>query len=201
MRVTVHGPAPASPFFLVTNHLSYVDIVLLFGQVDAVFVAKHQLQGWPVVGYLTRLVGTIFIDRERRRDAKRVLEAIDRRIAEGDAVVVFPEGTSSEGVEVRPLKPALFEWAAQRGHPVHVATIHYATDPGHPPARDAVCWWGAMTFLPHLLDLCRLPGFRATLHFGPTPITGTDRATLATRARDAIAANLVPHRPDGPEPG
>lgn len=199
MRVRVSGTPPRPPFFLVTNHVSYVDIVLLFGHVDTVFVAKRQLQAWPVVGYLTRLVGTIFIDRERRRDAKRVLEAIDQRIGEGDGIVVFPEGTSSDGADVYPLKSALFEWAAQRDHPVHVATIHYATDPDHPPARDAICWWGSMTFVPHVLELCRLPGFQATLHFADAPVVGNDRTALAVRAREAIAANFVPHRIGGRE--
>lgn len=199
MRVTVQGTPPTAPFFLVTNHVSYVDIVLLFGYLDTVFVAKRELNQWPVVGYLTRLVGTIFINRDSRRDAKRVLGAIDERIAEGDGIVVFPEGTSSDGGAVNPLKPALFEWAAQREFPVHVAAIHYATRPGYPPAREAVCWWGTMSFIPHVIELCRMPGFDATLHFGARPVTGNDRASVAVMARDAIAANFVAHGPTSSE--
>lgn len=197
MRVRRVGTAPEAPFFVVANHLSYVDIVLLFGELDGVFVAKRELAAWPAVGYLTRLVGTIFVDRTRRRDAKRVIRAIDDRVSAGDGVIVFPEGTSSAGDDVYPLRSALFEWAAERSFPTHAVTIYYGTRPGQPPARDAVCWWGDMTFLPHVIALCRMPGFDATVHFDETPLVAPDRTELAIRARAAIARNFVPHE-EGP---
>lgn len=193
MRVTVSGPRPVNPFFLVANHLSYVDIVLLFAELQTVFVAKRELVHWPVIGYLTRLGGTIFVDRGSPRNALQVLESIAAGIARGEGIVVFPEGTSSSGDDVSPLRPALFEWAARSGFPVHVATIGYRTPPGSRSAREAVCWWGSMTFVPHVIDLCRLPRFDAQLTFGDQPLVGTDRADLAARARQAIAAQLTPH--------
>ena len=192
MRVRVSGPIPKAPFFLVTNHLSYVDIVLLFGQVDCVFVSKHEVKSWPVVGYLTRAVGTIFVDRERRRDAVRVLGEIDQAVAGGDGVVVFPEGTSSEGGDVYPMKPALFEWAARTGYPVHFATIRYECDPGSPPAWQVVSWWGDSSFAPHVMQLCRLPGFRAEVTFGAEPLRSHDRGELARLAQAAVAGQFVP---------
>ncbi len=198
MRVTVRGSRPEPPFFLVSNHVSYCDIVLLLGQVHGVFVAKKELNEWPVIGYLTRLVGTIFVDRNSRRDAKRVLETIDQRVASGDGVIVFPEGTSSSGDDVHPMRTALFEWAAQTGKPVGIASIHYTTRPGMPSAREAVCWWGDMSFVPHVLQLCQMPGFDATLHFGDEPVTGNDRGLLAAQAREAVAHNFVPHRVEAP---
>ena len=198
MRMQVIGTPPPAPFFLVANHLSYVDIVLLLANVDGVFVAKRELNQWPVVGYLTRLVGTIFLNRNSRRDARRVIQIIDQRIREGDGVMVFPEGTSGDGAEVYPMKTAMFEWAAERRHPVRVAAIHYATGHGLPAARNAICWWGTMSFVPHVLGLCRLPGFTANLHFPPAPIGGADRAALAELARAAIAGHFVPHtEPNG----
>jgi 1-acyl-sn-glycerol-3-phosphate acyltransferase len=195
MRMRVHGPRPAAPFFLVANHVSYVDIVFMLAHLDTVFVAKHELNHWPIVGYLTRLVGTIFVNRQNRRDALRVMEEIDTRIAAGDGVVVFPEGTSSDGADVRPMKAALFQWAAQSTFPVQHAAIHYRTDPGARAAREVICWWGEMSFVPHVLDLCRLDGFTATVRFGDQPLVGNDRASLAVRAREAIAANFVAHEP------
>lgn len=194
MKVTILGTAPAPPFFLVANHVSYCDIVLLLGHSKGVFVAKKELNQWPVLGYLTRLVGTIFVDRNSRRDAKRVIEAIDQRVASGDGVIVFPEGTSSDGGDVYPMRTALFQWAAETGSPVAVATIHYTTRPGYRPAREAVCWWGDMSFVPHVLQLCQMPGFSATLRFGSEPVTGNDRAVLAVRAREAVAEYFVPHQ-------
>lgn len=195
MRMTVEGTPPEAPFFLVANHVSYVDIVFLLAHLDGVFVAKHELNRWPVVGYLTRLVGTIFVNRQSRRDSLRVIENIDARVADGDGVVVFPEGTSSDGGDVYPMKAALFEWAAQRGHPVRHAAIHYRTADRAPAARDVICWWGTMSFLPHVLDLCRLDGFSATVRFGADPLVGNDRTALAVLARQAIAANFVAHSP------
>jgi len=192
MEISVEGPRPRAPFFLVANHLSYVDVVLLLAELPVVFVAKQELAVWPVLGYLTQLVGNIFVDRQSRRDVPRVLEDIRRRIEMGHGVVVFPEGTSSDGSGVQPIKPALFEWAARAEYPVHCAAIWYETRPGSPSARDVVCWWGDMAFAPHVLELLGLPGFRATLSFAPEPLVGTDRATLATRARAAIAARFAP---------
>jgi 1-acyl-sn-glycerol-3-phosphate acyltransferase len=195
MKVAVHGPRPRRPFFLVCNHLSYVDIVLLLGELDTVFVAKRELGDWPVLGFLSRLAGTIFVDRRRRRDAVRVLRAIETAVGAGYGVVVFPEGTSSAGDDVYPLRPALFEWAARTGHPVHVAALRYETPPGTPPAREVICWWGTMTFMPHVLGLLRLRGFRASLRFAPEPLTGADRSDLADRARALIAAGLAADPP------
>lgn len=190
MRVRIEGPVPQPPFFLVANHLSYVDIVLLMSQVDVVFVAKRELARWPVVGYLTRLVGTIFVDRTSRRDVIRVLDAIDEGMGRGIGVVVFPEGTSSDGGGVSRLRPALFEWAVRSGSPVRVATIRYQTPAGAPPARDVVCWWGEMSFVPHVLELCRLPGFEATLSFEPHGLTAGNRASLAEAARSLMTTRL-----------
>jgi 1-acyl-sn-glycerol-3-phosphate acyltransferase len=193
MRIRVVGEPPTPPFFLVANHLGYADIVVLLATVGTVFVAKHELNHWPVVGYLNRLVGTIFLDRASARDAHRVQSRIESRIQAGDGIAAFPEGTSSDGGAVQPMKAALFQWPAQQGYPVHVATIHYQTGPGLPPAREVVCWWGDMTFVPHVVELCRLPGFDATIRFGDQPIRGNDRSELAVRAREVIAANFVSH--------
>jgi 1-acyl-sn-glycerol-3-phosphate acyltransferase len=192
-RIAVTGPVPRAPFFLVANHLSYVDIVVLLALVDGVFVAKRELDRWPVVGYLTRLVGIIFLDRTSPRDAFRALGAIDARIAGGDGVIVFPEGTSSGGDDVKPMKPALFEWAARNQFPVHCVTLGYETPPGWPRARSAVCWWGDMSFIPHVIRLCRLPHFRATAAFADESLIGSDRNQLAADARAAIVARFRSH--------
>jgi len=195
MRISITGPLPEAPFVLVANHLSYVDIVLLFRGLGCVFVAKQELRHWPILGYLTRRVGTIFVDRRLRRDAVRVVDEIGAAIARGDGVVVFPEGTSSPGDGVYPMKPALLEWAAREGFPVRCAALGYQTPPGAPPPHLAVCWWGDMTFAPHLMQLLRLPGFQATIDFVPEPIVSRDRAELAARAREEIARRFRPVLP------
>ena len=192
MRVEVSGEPPRAPFCLVSNHLSYVDIVLLGSRLGCVFVAKGEVSDWPVIGFLARAAGTIFVNRRSKRDALRVLEIIERRIGLGDGVVIFAEGTSSRGDTVLPLKPALLEWAARTGLPVGYASLSYRTPAGVPSADLAVCWWGDMTFGPHLLDLCRLPEFHATLTFGREPIRDRDRKQLAARLHRAVREQFIP---------
>lgn len=194
MRVTVAGTPPKPPFFLVTNHLSYIDIILLYTRVDGVFIAKREMRHWPVLGPLANVFGTIWVNREVRRDAVRVLDLVDEAVARGDGVVVFPEGTTSGGDALLPMRPALFDWAAREQFPVHFASISYRTAPGEVPAYFSVGWWGAMPFGAHAWNLCRLRGFDAILEFGEQPIVAPTRGELAARVERAISARFVPLR-------
>ncbi len=191
-RVEQRGSPPAPPFFLVANHLSYVDVLVLASRVDAVFIAKSEVAGWPVIGRLCRSVGTLFVDRELRRDLPRVIAEIDAELARGEGVVLFPEGTSTAGAGVGPFRPALLEVAARTRQPVSYATLGYRTPATARPAHLAVCWWGEMGFTGHLVKLLALPGFDASLVFGDEAIHEPDRKRLATRLRRAIDRHFVP---------
>ena len=191
-RIESRGAAPEAPFFLVTNHLSYVDVLVLASRVDGVFIAKSDVAGWPIVGALCRSVGTLFVDRRARRDLPRALAAIDRTLAAGQGVVLFPEGTSTRGEEVARFHPSLLEVAARGRHPVSYASLGYVTADGAAPADLAVCWWGDMEFAGHLWGLLALPGFRATLAFGDERIQDDDRKRLALRLRQAVAGLFTP---------
>lgn len=193
MRRVVEGAPPAdAPFILVTNHVSYVDIILLASVVPGVFVAKREVRSWPMWGIFAGAMRTIFVDRERRRDALRVSDQIQEALVRGDGVILFPEGTSTDGRHVRPLKPALLEVAARHGYPVHHARVSYRTPSDAPPAHLAVCWWGDMEFGPHFAELCRLPGFQATVTFAASPIVERDRKALAQKLHRALTQDLVP---------
>jgi 1-acyl-sn-glycerol-3-phosphate acyltransferase len=192
MRIMVKGQPPAAPFFLVSNHLSYMDIILLYTCLDCVFIAKQDMRRWPAIGFLAHAMSTIWVNRESRRDAVRVLHEIDRTVGGGDGVVLFPEGTTSAGDGLLPMKAALLDWAARREYPVHCAAIHYRTGPELPPAHLAVGWWGDMPFGPHAIALARLPGFDAEVSFLPTPVQAAERATLAKLAREQILRHFVP---------
>ncbi len=193
MRRTVEGTPPTNtPFMLVTNHLSYLDIILLASIVPGVFVAKREVRSWPVWGVFAASMQTIFVDRGRARDAMRVSEQIERALARGDGIILFPEGTSTDGRGVRPFKPALLEVAARLGQPVYYARLAYRTPKGAPPAPLAVCWWGDMEFGPHFLELCRLPEFEGTVTFGPAPVVDRDRKALAEKLHGALAGSRVP---------
>lgn len=192
MDVEVIGTPPPKPFFMVANHLSYLDILVLGARLGPTFISKHELASWPVLGHLARVTGVIFVNRDRKRDAMRVLEEIDTAVGRGAGVVLFPEGTSTRGDQIYPLKTALLEWAARRTYPVHAVSLRYATSaPGYSTADD-VCWWGDAQFAPHFLNLLAIPRVRATLSFSPEPVIEDDRTRLGLRLRSALSATFQP---------
>ena len=192
ISATVQGQPPQSPFFLVANHLSYVDILVLAAELRCVFVARGDVSTWPVVGTLCRGADTIFIDRANKRDIPRVQAEIEGILEDRLGVVVFPEGTSTKGAEVGPFRPSLLEAAAIAGIPVSYAALSYRTPRGCAPAHLAVCWWGTMTFGGHMLELLALPRVEASVSFGDEPIQERDRKLLARRLQCAVEQRFQP---------
>ena len=172
----VAGPVPSGGL-LVSNHLSYLDIPVMASLTPAVFVAKHEIKSWPVIGWLARLAGTLFIDRERRMDVAPVNAAIQAALDGGALVVVFPEGTSSDGRTVLPFKSSLLEPATRQIHSLAISLIQYELDDGD--AGQDVCYWGDVTFLSHLLNLLSQRTFRASVRFAPIPSIDPSRKELA----------------------
>lgn len=192
LRITVVGDGPVAPFLLVSNHLSYLDIVTYAAVGPARFVAKQEVRGWPGLGLLARTLGTIFIDREQKRDAVRVIDRMTEALSDGDGVILFAESTSSGGSSVMPFRPALLDWAAREAFPVHAASVSYRVAPGAPAAAHSVCWWGAMEFAPHLAQLCRLGRIESTIRYGAGPVTDTDRKQLAARLHATVVHTFIP---------
>ncbi len=186
MRIELNGQPPRAPFFLVSNHLSYVDIVALSSCLDCVFVAKSEISGWPGLGQISRSIGTIFIDRRNFQDIPRVVDLIEGALLEAQGVVVFPEGTSTMGEKILPFSPALLEPAARAGYPVSYAAVSYRTPPDEPPAYLSICWWGEMTFVPHLIEMLKLKEFYVSVNFGPGAIQASDRKILARSLWSAV---------------
>ena len=187
VRIVRRGRPPAGGCLLATNHLGYLDVIVLASQMDAAFVAKQDVADWPVIGWLCRIVGTLFLDRTRPRDLVRVFREIEDTQRHGVSVVIFPEGTSSAGESVLPFRAGLFEAAARCGTPAATAALAYATPPGATPPETAVCWWGGMTFVPHFLRLLTLPAIEARLSFAETPVGPGDRRTLACDAHREVS--------------
>lgn len=192
VRLEVRGAPRPAPFFLVSNHLSYLDIVVLFSVVDCFFLAKSEVAHWPILGFLARSTGTLFIDRGKRSDVARAIEEIRRILDSGAGVVVFPEGTSTRGASVIPFKASMFEVAIRTDHPVSIASLSYKTPEGAPPAHLAVCWWGDMTFLKHCYELVGLPSIRAEVTFAAETVSAPDRKTLARTAHRAVEKIFTP---------
>ena len=183
LEASVEGPVPARGL-LVSNHLGYLDIFVLASLAPAVFVAKREIKSWPVVGWLAQMGGTLFVNRERRAQVSRVNDQIEAALNRGALVVLFPEGTSSNGRTVLPFKSSLLEPAARTAHPLSVGAIQYAIRDGD--VGDEVCYWGGHTFFPHLLHLLGQRAIRATIRFAPVERTGADRKQLAQQLRGEI---------------
>jgi 1-acyl-sn-glycerol-3-phosphate acyltransferase len=190
VRVRWEGPVPAPPVFIASNHLSYLDIPLLDSRLACVFVAKSEIASWPLAGSASCSVDTLFVDRSRKRDVPRALAAARRLLDAGRSVALFPEGTAHDGTALLPFRSSFLDLPFELGAPVHPVAIRYATAPGSPPARDAVCWWGGAPLVPHVLRLVQLPWIEATVRTGE-PIAaraGEDRKDLTRRVQAAVQA-------------
>jgi 1-acyl-sn-glycerol-3-phosphate acyltransferase len=170
------GPCPQAGL-LVCNHLSYLDVLVLVSLTPAVFVSKSEVKNWPVFGWCARLAGTLFVDRTRRRDVTRMNAEIEHALAGGNVVVLFPEGTSWNGSEILPFKSSLLEPIVSAKHPLAVGRIAYKVQDGS--AAEDVCYWGDMTFFPHLVKLMTKRHVEARVSFAVIKQPAADRKDLA----------------------
>jgi 1-acyl-sn-glycerol-3-phosphate acyltransferase len=183
IRVTTRGAMPPSGL-LVSNHLSYLDVIVLSSIRPCVFVAKRDVAAWPFFGWLARAAGTIFVDRQHRLSSPAVVDLVRATLASGLVVVLFPEGTSSDGSTVLPFKSALLESAVQLRCPVASASIQYALVDGS--VADEVCYWRDMTLVPHLLNLFFKREIRSSCSFSPLRVRTGNRKEIARELREEI---------------
>jgi 1-acyl-sn-glycerol-3-phosphate acyltransferase len=169
---------------LASNHLTYLDIITIGSLMPTVFVSKAEVKNWPVFGWCAQRGGTLFIDRTRRADVSRISAEIRDVLDTGQVVVLFPEGTSSNGHEVLPFKSSLLEPVCASEHPLCVAHISYELDQGS--VENDVCYWGGMTFFPHMLRLMALKNIRAHIRFAPIVNRASDRKELARQLHAEI---------------
>ncbi len=190
--LTVHqkGGAPPTPFFLVTNHSSYLDVIVLSSCAPCWFVAKSEVARWPVLGYLAQTMNTIFIDRSLRADVPRVVRRMQNALGADQGIVFFPEGTSSDGTGVLPFKSSLFEAPASLGADVWCGRLNYTSGDPDRPAVSHVCWWGDMGFVGHFYGLLQIPAARVDIEFHPKPVAAADRKTMAQRTFDVVSKGL-----------
>ena len=192
MKIEVIGNKPQPPFFLVTNHLSYTDVAALRAVLEGVFVAKGEIESWFLAGRIVRDMGTIFINRQNRRDIPRAGREIIKRLEGGEGVIVFPEGTSTKGEEILPFNSSFLEFAAQTDLAVSYASITYKTPASEPTASESVCWWDEKTFGEHLWYLFQLKEYTAIINFGNEPIHNANRKVLAKELREKIKEKFIP---------
>jgi lyso-ornithine lipid O-acyltransferase len=170
---------------LVCNHLSYMDVLALGSIAPAVFVAKREVKYWPIFGWFALLAGTVFVERQRREQAAEAVDDIEAMLKAGQLLVLFPEGTSSDGRKVLPFKSALLEPATRGGCPLFVGHIAYELEQGD--VAEEVCYWKDMTFLPHLMNLLTKRSLIATIRFSEVHQAANCRKELARHLRSEIA--------------
>lgn len=192
LEVKVEGTPPKPPYFLVSNHLSYIDIFLFISKTKSVFIAKSEVLSWPFFGIMSQTVGMLFVDRTKKTDVKRVNDLISKRISEAQGVLLFPESTTSAGEKILPFKASLLAYPAEMSMPVHYAAIRYSTPEEEIHASESVCWWREVTFSSHFIDLLKLKKIYGTINFGDEPIMNNDRKKLAADLHDKVEQQFTP---------
>lgn len=194
LRTEVRGTPMRMPGALVANHSSWLDIVALQSAARVNFVSKAEVAAWPVIGFIGRAIGTVFIER-RATEARRQAETLGARLARGDRLCLFPEGTSSDGQRVLPFKSSLFgvflEPEIGEGARTQPVTLRYHPRPDLPATLYG--WWGEMEFGGHLVSLlARSTGGRVEITFHPAldPAALGNRKALSSAAETAVRSGF-----------
>lgn len=204
------APSTARPTLFIANHASYLDIIVLGSLLDGCFVAKSEVAGWPGFGYLARIAQTVFVDRKRGGSAKE-RDQLTGRLKAGDPLILFPEGTSSDGNRVLPFKSSLFAVAqiqddGGRPLPVQPVSVAYTRLDGLPMGRafrPFYAWYGDMTLAGHLFAALGLGELTVEVIFHPVVSIADfkDRKALANHCHDVVSHGVVSAlsgRPDTP---
>ena len=193
--VDSRGQPLRGPGAVVANHVSWLDIFVLNARKPIFFVAKQEVAGWPLIGWLARATGTLFIRRDPRQ-AQAQVETFSARLALGHRLLFFPEGTSTDGLRVLPFKPTLFAafLSGRLGRQMRLqpVSIRYHAPGGQDPRHYG--WWGDMALGPHLFKVLatRRQGRVELIYHPPlTPSEHADRKALALACEEAVRAGLA----------
>jgi 1-acyl-sn-glycerol-3-phosphate acyltransferase len=180
----VNGTPPKHGL-IVSNHLSYLDILVFGTALPCYLVSKAAISRWPFFGTLARAGGTLFVDRSSRVSAEEVQAQIAERLRGPVPVLFFPEGTSTDGAQLLRFHSRFYSPAVEAGIPVTTAAIRYI--PGDDSPESDLCWYGDAAFLPHVWKTLGAPNFSCELTFGE-PRIYTNRRTAADETYIEIEA-------------
>jgi 1-acyl-sn-glycerol-3-phosphate acyltransferase len=197
VRVTVRGmPGEMRPLLLISNHSSWLDIVVLSSILPVCFIAKSEIARWPLFGLFAKLQRSIFVNRSKRQETGEVNQAIAERLGNGDPVVLFAEGTAGDGNRVMPFRSALMGalketlGGERRGYvqPVSIAYTRLQGVPMGRQFRPVAAWYGDMNLISHLGRVVREGAIDVTVTFGvPLEVEpNVDRKLLARATEDAV---------------
>ena len=201
---TTGAPVDARPLLIVANHSSWLDISIITSLAPVVFVAKAEIARWPFFGLLARLQRTVFVERDRRHKTAAVNAQIAQRLAEGDPVLLFGEGTAGDGNRVLPFRTALIGAArdaiASAGHVSQVwiqpLSIAYVSQQGIALGRHLrprAAWYGKMKLTEHIGKIVRIGAIDVSVTWGePIAYDGaTDRKVLARQLESAVRNSTI----------
>ncbi|TWB36828.1 lysophospholipid acyltransferase family protein [Nitrospirillum pindoramense] len=195
----VGQPSVDRPTLFVSNHSSYLDIPVLGSVIPCSFVAKSEVGLWPLFGLLAKLQRTVFVNRANKREAGKQRDDMAGRLIAGDSLVLFPEGTSSDGNRVLPFKTALFavantqvEGRAVAVQPVSVVCTHLDNLPLGHDLRPLYAWYGDMELPPHLWQMIGAGRLRIRVEFHPVVSLEdfSSRKALADHCWQVVAAGV-----------
>lgn len=205
---TIGAPTAARPVLFASNHVSYTDITVLGSLIIGSFIAKAEVAGWPLFGWLAKLQRSVFIDR-RAGSARLQRDAMTKRLAAGDALILFPEGTSGDGNRVLPFKSALFsaaEAVPETGSiAVQPVSIAYTRLDGMPLGRllrPFLAWYGTAELAPHLWSMLGLGTVEVVVEFHPPTFLADcgSRKALARYCYGRIAGGMAAALAGRPQP-
>jgi 1-acyl-sn-glycerol-3-phosphate acyltransferase len=180
---------------VISNHLSYLDIVVFAALHPCVFVSKEEIEGWPVVGWMTTMSGTVYVARGHGGSAIRARQGMQSVLNAGLPLVFFPEGTTTDGSTLLKFHSGLLAQVMGGGARITAAYVSYSIGAGNGAdvsVANDVCYWGDAKIVPHIFQLLGLRGVRADVHFAERPIAFSSdvlhRKVAAIEARAAVVA-------------
>lgn len=188
VHLDVKGIVAKSPRLLVSNHVSWLDIIVLCSQRAVTFVAKNEVMAWPIIGFMARQTGTLFMRRGFSQQSNQIIQAMAWRLRQGRTIALFPEGTTTNGETVGHFHPRMYQAAILARTPVQAVAIQY-----HGDARQAVPFIGEDEFLPHLIGLLKHRRIDASVTFcAEIEFSAKGRNFLAQQSRAQIYSTIFP---------
>jgi lyso-ornithine lipid O-acyltransferase len=193
----VNGKLPDGNFLIVCNHMGYLDVICLATVLRSNFVTSVEIRETPFLGYLTQLGGCLYVERRNKSNLINEIKDVVDALKCGINVCIFPEATSTDGSEVIRFRRPLFRAAQEAKVPVLPVTINYNRIDGEivdVKTRDLLCWYGEMSFLPHLLKMMTLKKIEISLdiHEPVTIHTEEEVPTTADATHDLVASRFRP---------
>jgi 1-acyl-sn-glycerol-3-phosphate acyltransferase len=187
LQITQEGEFPGKTSFLVSNHISWIDIIALGQFSPAHFVAKSDILTWPIIGYLAKQGGTVFVRRGDKQQAKAIAEKMVWLLKQNSTVIAFPEGTTTLGDDVLPFHASLFQAALLTKTTVQPIAIQYQGEAVH-----SAPFVGDDEFVPHLLKMLAMDKIEVRITFLPTIMTvSKNRQSVSNEARAMILESVT----------